>query len=94
MLYERSGHALVSIGNKMFVISKCLTKKCEVFDRILRKFNFIQPFGTYCFIEGGQNFYCVDRKIVIFFSSSNCFVIYDTVRKEWMLKTLTIEHSF
>ena len=38
MLKERTGHGSVSIGNKMFVISRNLNDSCEVFDSITNKF--------------------------------------------------------
>ena len=38
MIEERSHHAAVSIGNKMFVIGGSYTTSCEVFDSFSRKF--------------------------------------------------------
>ena len=42
MLQERCGHGTVSIGNKMFVISRVCTKDSEVFDSFTNKFTFLK----------------------------------------------------
>ena len=42
MLQKRSDHGTVSIGNKMFVISRYLSNSCEVFDSITNKFTFLK----------------------------------------------------
>ena len=42
MLKERCDHGTVSIGNKMFVISRVDTNDSEVFDSITNKFTFIK----------------------------------------------------
>ena len=58
-----------------------------------KKFNLIKPF-EYFFIDGGQNVYCFDNKIVFFLFQVPIVSLFMTVRKEWSLKTLTSEHSF
>ena len=43
MLKKRCDHLLVSMGNKMFVVSDNLSQTCEIFDSASRKFTSIKP---------------------------------------------------
>ena len=90
MIEERSDHAAVSMGNKMFVIGGEETTNCEVFDICSRKFTkfFSEikiPFLPLC------NFYAFDigNNIVVFQNCQGSFektyiYLYDVEKEKWL----------
>ena len=63
---ERCQHALVSMGNKMFVIGGYKKSTCEFFDSLSRKFCFLK---TSSYFTPNMRYFqamCIDNRIVIF----------------------------
>ena len=81
MFKKRFDHSLVSMGNKMLVVSDNLSQTCEILDSVSRKFTSIKPLTFY---KNGrfhkypeQDAYCVGNSVAVFSTLENSFVVYD-----------------
>ena len=92
MLEKRCGHLSVSMGNKMFVISKYLSQNCEVFDSVSRKFTIIKPpsFVKGVSFENEKSAHCVSNKIALVSWNKRCYTVYDTDKNEWLFNQITL----
>ena len=89
MIEERSDHAAVSMGNKIFVIGGVRTTSCEVFDSYSRKFTMLNTRLNKPAIDG-QYFaaFCVGNSIVVFHHYLHdladwIIYLYDGEEKKW-----------
>ena len=89
MIEERSYHAAVSMGNKMFVIGGKYTTSCEVFDSRSRKFsNINSDFYTYL----GRHYFdasSIGNYIVVLQNFKNPHIkkkvfLYDVEKEKWL----------
>ena len=92
MLEKRIHHILKSIENKMFVISRHLGQRCELFDSVSRKFSYVKACSfsnslNFCFSDE-QNAFCVGKSVFLFSPNKNCFVVYDFEKSEWSLRSV------
>ena len=62
----RYDHALVSMGNKMFVIGEFKKSTCEMFDSSSRRFCYIKTCSDFTNDMGNFQAVCIDNRIVIF----------------------------
>ena len=97
MIFERCGHAAVSMGNKMFIIGGfdegIYTLPCEVFDKFSNKFSCIEsPLRIQDVIEQP---YCVGNKIVIitdWHENTTWFNVYDVDQNSWSGKNSCVNN--
>ena len=85
MIEERSYHAVVSMGNKMFVIGGEKTKSCEVFDSCSRKFTKINSEIKSSDFEKNFNAFSIANNIVVFqvtFTETVVY-LYDVDKEKW-----------
>ena len=85
---ERSQHAAVSMGNKIFVIGGCYTTSSEVFDSCSRKFTKIKSFVKLSAIDKSYfKAVCVGSYIFVirglFNSEETIIHIYDVDKQMW-----------
>ena len=69
MLFERSDHSAVSMGDKMFIIGgfdqSNYEPPCEVYDKVLDMFSCVQSPGIVYIQEILNQTYCVGNKILL-----------------------------
>ena len=85
MIDQRSHHAAVSMGNKMFVIGGCKATNCEMFDSFSRKFTKINSelkVSNFLRYEA----FSIGNNIVIFqvsFTESAVY-LFDVDKEKWL----------
>ena len=86
LIEERSNHAAVSMGNKMFVIGGYYTTNCEVFDSFSRKFTKTSSKIKGSIFEKYFNAFSIGNNIVVFqeaFTDSAVY-LYDVEKGKWI----------
>ena len=93
MLEKRSNYFLKSLSNKMFVMSRILDQRCEIFDSVSRKFSYVKACTLSERLEwrfyDEQDIFCVGKSIFLFRPRKNCFVVYNFDKSEWFLRPVT-----
>ena len=90
MIQKRYNHDTVSIGNKMFVISKYLGNSCEVFGSISNKFKLLKKYSN---VKNNECYslktITVGYKIHVFIDEeytekrTEATYCYDVIEKSW-----------
>ena len=82
LVSANSFHSLVSVKNKLFVVSN---KKCEVYDDTADKFMVIESYESLpgCSRWATLRAACIRYKIVVFGRNLSAVAFYDTEKDEW-----------
>ena len=89
MIEERSFHAAVNMGSKMFVIGGYETVSCEVFDSYSRKFTtMVTSISKSAIKEWYFEAFCIGNNIVIFHHfpydlTDSIVYLYDVNEEKW-----------